>query len=191
MPSIAEYRHSLAEPSALDAALASSFSSKKRMRANGFLVSGRCWKKAKAPQTEGSARRGRPSKTSNAEFKGTVVQATNANSQESSIWLKKQEVMARVLTKSLHSIYWEEQIALKMRWSTFFRLVKAEAPCTVHGQKSTDVCDHCWLLQSSIRPELKKLLTKICQVLESRLPAYWQGFREEMPRQITVQYLKT
>ncbi|CAJ1384145.1 unnamed protein product [Effrenium voratum] len=171
-------RESTADKPALDKALARTFKKRKRMVDAGFAIGPRAWKRAKHGD-EVQETRGRPSKAQSRDLIQKVVDLVSNNTQSSSIWLAKLGREARVLTASLHAMYWKSDLVADVKLTLFYQLVNEHCPWAIEARKETDVCDHCWLLRSTIQPGLVRLIKHARSALGTALPGYFAGFNME------------
>ena len=144
----------------------------------GFAIGPRAWKRAKHGD-EVQETRGRPSKAQSRDLIQKVVDLVSNNTQSSSIWLAKLGREARVLTASLHAMYWKSDLVADVKLTLFYQLVNEHCPWAIEARKETDVCDHCWLLRSTIQPGLVRLIKHARSALGTALPGYFAGFNME------------
>ena len=158
---------------------------RRKVRLWGLPISKEKWQLARnrraGKAVSAKSARGRPSKVEDPALIQKVVACIKTHSQESSVWLKKQNCHARTLTTSLLRAYWDEGLVTSLAWSQFHKIVRQHCKWAVRPSRKTDYCDYCHLLQTSLRPGLRQLLREAETSLTTIMPSYF-GAQSELLR---------
>lgn len=176
------YRQELATSqgnvSLLDKHLASTKLHRHQLQELGIQVSKLKWQQAQAASSGAVVPepRGRPSKVKDPHWIALVTGTVEANSQESSVWLPDFDRNARTLTSSIFSMWINCGYAKKLSWKQFRLIFVGHCGFAKPASRMTDYCDHCWFLQSSIEPGLKKFTKEAQSQITNLFPPYFENW---------------